>query len=494
MDPQPQGQQAGAAGDPQAPPPPQGANNQNAFGGRPGPGLQPQGQGNNNNRGFIDRLFGNPGQPQNNPLHGQFPHIQNPDVNGANLAFAGQAPPGVVIQYHIQYQQPRQPQQPLQVIPLQPQPLQPLQPPPQFQGFPGPGGVWQPWRLDRGAGNGVPNTPQPPQPTLDTPTPTSASTSSASTATEPQPQEPLPTTDEGTSNEPDRREPTPREAAALAAFRRLNTPVAGSSGSVKPNTQATSTSLAPASTQPREDSEASNSDSNTRSSPSIPTPSSPVATPPPRSDIPQLIPLHDYGTIGAGPVHLPNNDSNATPHFLRSSSTPGGAPQTSQASAANSRAYSYPRTAAPRLPDNRHQQATSSRSPISQLPPTLTDEQLAIMDRLTREAIDERLRVLERVSGAVYRCIDDLMRMRSTLPTSNPVPAPVSHAATSSERVDPSSPTAHPPAVLDPDVVTKESVSAGKSADSSVASTSGIIDESAIDVPEEGHMGAETDS
>jgi E3 ubiquitin-protein ligase synoviolin len=45
------------------------------------------------------------------------------------------------------------------------------------------------------------------------------------------------------------------------------------------------------------------------------------------------------------------------------------------------------------------------------------------MDRITREAIDERLRVLEGVSGAVYRCIDDLMRMRSALPTSGPVPA-----------------------------------------------------------------------
>lgn len=39
------------------------------------------------------------------------------------------------------------------------------------------------------------------------------------------------------------------------------------------------------------------------------------------------------------------------------------------------------------------------------------------MDRVTREAIDERLRVLEGVSGAVFRCIEDLMRVRSSLPT-----------------------------------------------------------------------------
>ncbi|KAJ4468273.1 hypothetical protein J3R30DRAFT_3715202 [Lentinula aciculospora] len=46
----------------------------------------------------------------------------------------------------------------------------------------------------------------------------------------------------------------------------------------------------------------------------------------------------------------------------------------------------------------------------------LTDEQLALMDRTTREAIDERLKVLEGVSTAVYQCIDDLIRMRSALP------------------------------------------------------------------------------
>ncbi|KAJ3749169.1 hypothetical protein DFH05DRAFT_1520777 [Lentinula detonsa] len=54
---------------------------------------------------------------------------------------------------------------------------------------------------------------------------------------------------------------------------------------------------------------------------------------------------------------------------------------------------------------------------ISSSAAPLTDEQLALMDRTTREAIDERLKVLEGVSTAVYRCIDDLMRMRSALPS-----------------------------------------------------------------------------
>jgi len=62
---------------------------------------------------------------------------------------------------------------------------------------------------------------------------------------------------------------------------------------------------------------------------------------------------------------------------------------------------------------------SSSTNTVSQLPPSLTDEQLATLDRLTRESIDERLRILEGVSGAVYRCIDDLLRLRSALPQAN---------------------------------------------------------------------------
>ncbi|KAL1748629.1 hypothetical protein HDZ31DRAFT_79497 [Schizophyllum fasciatum] len=56
---------------------------------------------------------------------------------------------------------------------------------------------------------------------------------------------------------------------------------------------------------------------------------------------------------------------------------------------------------------------------IRRAPPTaarMTDEELARMDRLTRAAIDERLRVLESVSQTVYSCADELMRLRSSLP------------------------------------------------------------------------------
>jgi len=38
------------------------------------------------------------------------------------------------------------------------------------------------------------------------------------------------------------------------------------------------------------------------------------------------------------------------------------------------------------------------------------------MDELTREAIDERLRILENVSGTIYQCVEDLLMLRSAMP------------------------------------------------------------------------------
>lgn len=65
--------------------------------------------------------------------------------------------------------------------------------------------------------------------------------------------------------------------------------------------------------------------------------------------------------------------------------------------------------------------------PLATLPPTLTDAQLAQLDVLTREAIDERLRVLEGVSSAMYRCVEELTRIRSVLPVAAG-PAPLATA------------------------------------------------------------------
>lgn len=50
------------------------------------------------------------------------------------------------------------------------------------------------------------------------------------------------------------------------------------------------------------------------------------------------------------------------------------------------------------------------------VPLGLTDSQLEKMDRLTREGIEERLKVLDGVQTSLWKCVDDLTRMRSVLP------------------------------------------------------------------------------
>lgn len=55
----------------------------------------------------------------------------------------------------------------------------------------------------------------------------------------------------------------------------------------------------------------------------------------------------------------------------------------------------------------------------------VTDAQLALLDRNTREAIDERIRILQDVSDTISRCVEDLVRARSILPPSlSTVPPP----------------------------------------------------------------------
>ncbi|KAF9245005.1 hypothetical protein BU15DRAFT_85815 [Melanogaster broomeanus] len=44
------------------------------------------------------------------------------------------------------------------------------------------------------------------------------------------------------------------------------------------------------------------------------------------------------------------------------------------------------------------------------------DAQLALLDQITREAIDERIRILEGVSNTISCCVEDLVRARSALP------------------------------------------------------------------------------
>jgi len=59
---------------------------------------------------------------------------------------------------------------------------------------------------------------------------------------------------------------------------------------------------------------------------------------------------------------------------------------------------------------------------LRSLPPTLTQEQLHRLDVVTREALDERIRILENLQGVMWRCAEELIRMRSVLPPPPPPP------------------------------------------------------------------------
>ncbi|KAG2140445.1 hypothetical protein BD769DRAFT_1650916 [Suillus cothurnatus] len=135
----------------------------------------------------------------------------------------------------------------------------------------------------------------------------------------------------------------------------------------------------------------------------------PAALPDPDLAIPSFIPLHSHeipsriGSLqGVDPSHT---------HLWQSppSSSNGGIVPTPNPSA-----------------------SVSVGAVQSGLPPNLTDEQLMLMDRITREAIDERLRILEGVSVAVSRCVEDLTRVRSALPVSSNTPL----ASTSAQSYD----------------------------------------------------------
>ncbi|KAG5636360.1 hypothetical protein H0H81_008308 [Sphagnurus paluster] len=303
--------------------------------------------------GLVGRLFGPPAQA---PV----PLAVNQNMLRDQANFPAQLPPGVTIHYHIQYQPPRNQHQPAT------QPL--LQPPPPFAGFPGPDGVWQRW-----APNDIAAQEPPPD--------------SADPSPGPAPQSPIPTP---TVPGGDERPQTPREAAALAALRRLN-----------PNNNRPSSSSQPTASQstpepPSTDTNLPISSSNTTA------PSDPI------SNVPQLIPLYDYTEIT--PVSPTTAAVNGRTQLREQQMHPI---LPNSAELGNSR-----------LRQHQTQHQPVSQDPVSLLPPTLTEDQLVVMDRLTREAIDERLRVLEGVSSAVYRCIDDLMRMRSALPTNTPVTIP----------------------------------------------------------------------
>ena len=89
-------------------------------------------------------------------------------------------------------------------------------------------------------------------------------------------------------------------------------------------------------------------------------------------------------------------------------------------------------------PNTRTQLSGKTRLPYDSgtLPLSLSDEQLGRMDTLTRDAIDERLRILEGVQVTVSNCIVDLLRVKSVLPRSHPQPSKVDQASESTPSTD----------------------------------------------------------
>jgi len=330
--------------------------------------------------GFIGRFFGPAVRPPNPPLNRQA--AQNPNNNQGQPGG-----PGIFINYQVQYQFPRQPNE------RNGQTLYPPQQPiPPYPGFPGPGGVWQPWP---GAANGaqaaeagnpgsmhtdaplnssLPKVRESPLDNSASTTPSSASGSSS--------------LDNQTTSE------SPRKAAARAALSRL--------GGVKPpgNSSQQATTSTPVETH-------SSSPSNSR-------PSMPSDVPRRNVHLPQLIPLYDYRSQGANPRASTPLDSSTQQILPTPSLQPNSYPTSPSP---------FSRSELPVSPSPFVSQSSSTNTIPSQLPPSLTDDQLATLDRLTREGIDERLRILEGVSGTIYRCVDDLLRLRSALPQADHPPS-----------------------------------------------------------------------
>jgi len=281
-----------------------------------------------------------------------------------------------------------------------PPPPQQLQPAPVFQGFYGPGGAWQPW------GGGAPQ-----QRPVQHQQPGAQNTASATTV-------PAPTTSEEGEQSTPQRAPvegghpnpqgqgtpsTPQEAAALAALRRSspgapNARIQDSSTNISQPPQTTSASpRAPEPPVPR---------TTTQATIPAPTPTVPSLS---TSTAQQLTP----------PATTPNRNVNV-PSLIPMSFSPGGS---------GPRPANGPLSGSPIIYRSVPPRHALSGRPLATLPPTLTDAQLAHLDGLTREAIDERLRVLESISSTMYRCVEELTRMRSVLPVSAG-PAPPASPAT----------------------------------------------------------------
>lgn len=212
----------------------------------------------------------------------------------------------------------------------------------------------------------------------------------------------------------------PRDAAAAAALRRLNS---GASSSSSISDATTSTPSPVPGTRQGNLSAVPSAPTNYNSTSSVPTNGAP--------SVPMLIPLTDFGAMSRGPfinssfLHQPMTGFAGAPtnaataeqngiNPLRSQNTRHQPPNPLQTQTSSFPfASSVPQGSSSSSDPSQQQQGSSL---WSQLPHILTEDQLLRMDVLTREAIDERLRVLGRVDEVLNMCIEELTRVKSVLP------------------------------------------------------------------------------
>ncbi|QRV96606.1 E3 ubiquitin-protein ligase synoviolin [Ceratobasidium sp. AG-Ba] len=334
-------------------------------------------------------------------------------------------------------------------------------PPPQFQGF-NAGGQWYPWGAPPAPGNER-NQEQRQQPDL-TPTGSTGTISGAGLVASPAaldrdatpmqlnhpisgPAPPAPTPVQKVVPVPNKTPPeakgeaiaspgagsstgtTPREAAALAALRRfqagrstesLRSPPAANVKAVSSSLPGTPLPPAPGSGDQRANTRSPLAETSPR--PLSPTRTTGAATGPGAGAgtgfIPNLIPLYNPASVPAA-----NGSSGAapSPYFADATPTPvtpliNPTPPTQPQSAARHQptGFDFAFGGTQSRPQTQSQPNGLPRS--GQLPAAMSESQLANLDRLTREAIDERLRVLEGVQTTVWRCVEELTRLRSALP------------------------------------------------------------------------------
>ena len=375
---------------------------------------------------WLNRFLNAAAQPPLVP--GQFGNAGN-GVNGMQngaLGFAwGQQPAG------------NQQQIPASPFPWGHPPPAQLQLPPQFPGFYGPDGLWYPWGMQLPLQH--PLAPPPPQPAgRDTPAP--ASERSASTSASDSSSSASDTTlgsftesesSDSTAGDPPRGSTGTREATLNAALRRLGLqPTSNSRDTTTPTINGTASIPSPSpftsTTSARTHSPAQPTNLQTQVSTSTQPhpPASASADQNPTTAVPRLLPLTDFSPT---PTTFPS-----TPSFVFNSPTPTTQytryPQSPRAPGPLSPYYypsvqSYPTP--PTLPSRLGAEPNSRRNTLDelleQLPSILNEEEIRNWDRVTREAIDERLRVLSRVDEILNRLVDELTRLKSTIPDSGTV-------------------------------------------------------------------------